>query len=323
MDFFDNTGIMAIGSRLRMLTDAITDDASQIYELYGMDFKAKWFPVFFLLSDGKPRTVTGIAEEIRHSHPSVSKIISEMSAKGLVSESKDKTDGRRNMIALSEKGKDVIKPMNTIFNDVKTAVENISKEATHNLWKAIDEWEYMLAQKSLLQRVKEERKKREMSDIRIVAYQDCYQPVFRDLNEEWITSHWKMEEADYKALDHPREYILEKGGYIWIALYKDDPVGVCALLKMHNCDYDYELAKYAVSPKAQGKGIGLLLGQAAINKATKLGAKKIFLESNTLLKPAIHIYRKLGFKELTKYHTVYERGNIQMELNINNEHIEQ
>lgn len=45
-------------------------------------------------------------------------------------------------------------------------------------------------------------------------------------------------------------------------------------------------------------------------------AKKLFLESNTLLKPAIHTYKKLGFKELTEYHPAYERGDIQMELSI-------
>jgi transcriptional regulator len=35
-----------------------------------------------------------------------------------------------------------------------------------------------------------------------------------------------------------------------------------------------------------------------------------------LLKPAIHIYRKIGFKELSEYHPAYERGDIQMELTI-------
>ena len=318
MDFFDKTGIMAIGSRLRMLTDMITEDASQIYRVYGMDFKAKWFPVFFLLSDGNARTITKIAEEIGHSHPSVSTIIREMSAKELVEESKDKTDGRKNIVKLSNKGKELITPMLETLDDVKTAVETISKEARHNLWKAIEEWEYLLAEKSLLNRVKDVKRDRESLDVKIVPYEACYQPIFRLLNEEWITSHWQMEVADYKALDHPKEYILDKGGYIFVALYKNEPVGVCALCKMDASTYDYELAKYAVSPKAQGKGIGILLGETAISKATELGAKKVFLESNTILKPAIHIYRKLGFKELVKYYPAYERGDIQMELIINN-----
>ena len=39
MGFFEKTGKMAIGSRLRMLTDKVTADASQIYQLYDVDIK--------------------------------------------------------------------------------------------------------------------------------------------------------------------------------------------------------------------------------------------------------------------------------------------
>ena len=47
MDFFNQTGKLAIGSRLRMLTDKITVDAAAIYKMFGVDLKPKWFPVFF------------------------------------------------------------------------------------------------------------------------------------------------------------------------------------------------------------------------------------------------------------------------------------
>ena len=47
-----------------------------------------------------------------------------------------------------------------------------------------------------------------------------------------------------------------------------------------------------------------------------MSLKENLLESNTLLKPAIHIYKKIGFKELSEYHPAYERGDIQMELTI-------
>ena len=105
MDFFNQTGKLAIGSRLRMLTDKITVDAAAIYKMFGVDLKPKWFPVFFVLSRGEAKTITSIAKEIGHSHPSVSNIIKEMVAKGLVKETKDKSDGRRNMVMLSAKGK--------------------------------------------------------------------------------------------------------------------------------------------------------------------------------------------------------------------------
>ena len=78
----------------------------------------------------------------------------------------------------------------------------------------------------------------------------------------------------------------------------------------------FELVKMGVSPLAQGKGIGFLLGQACIEKARALGAEKIYLESNTRLKPAISLYHKLGFRKVAGPPSPYERCNIQMELKL-------
>lgn len=314
MDFFNRTGKMAIGSRLRMLTDKLTEDASSIYKLYEIDLKAKWFPVFFVLSEGEPKTITTIAKEIGHSHPSVSNIVREMVANGLVREKKDKSDGRRNVIVLSAKGKAIAEKLPEQYADVAAAVESMNEQTKNDLWKAIEEWEYLLSEKSLLKRVEDEKKARESKYVRIISYESRYREVFQKLNEEWISTYFEMEEADHKVLDNPETYILQNGGHIFVALYNDEPVGVCALLKMDDTRYDYELAKMAVSPKAQGKNIGYLLGQAAINKAIELGASSIYLESNTILKPAINLYQKLGFRKVAGHATPYKRCNIQMEL---------
>lgn len=151
-------------------------------------------------------------------------------------------------------------------------------------------------------------------NVKIVEYESRHQSAFKLLNEEWISNYFEMEESDYKALDNPKEYILDKGGKILVALYNDEPVGVCALIKMEDPNYDFEMAKMAVSPKAQGKSIGWLLGQSIINAAKELGASKIYLESNTILKPAINLYYKLGFVKIEGQPTPYKRCNIQMGL---------
>jgi DNA-binding MarR family transcriptional regulator/N-acetylglutamate synthase-like GNAT family acetyltransferase len=317
MEFFNKVGKMAIGSRLRMLTETMGEDAARIYKLYDIDFQPKWFPVFYLLQDGGEFTITAIAKEIGHSHPSVSKITAEMVKSGFVVEKKDKADGRRNMVSLSAKGKEVVEKIQDQYADVTSAVEELSAQASHDLWKALDEWEYLLEQKSLLRRVQEQQKVRESNKVQIVPYQPKYAAAFKALNEEWISKYFKMEEADYKALDNADSYIINNGGYILVALYHDEPVGVCALLKMNDPEYNFELAKMAVSPMAQGKNIGFLLGQAIINKAKELGGHKLYLESNTILKPAISLYHKLGFIKVAGRPSPYERSNIQMELELN------
>lgn len=153
---------------------------------------------------------------------------------------------------------------------------------------------------------------KENVEIQIVDYEPKYQAAFKQLNEEWITTWFKMEATDHKSLDHPEDYILDKGGRIYIVLLSNEPIGACALIKMD--DNLFELAKMAVSPKVKGKGIGYRLGLHCIEAAKRLGAHKLYLESNTILQPAIALYHKLGFKEITGIPSPYDRCNIQMEL---------
>jgi len=221
-------------------------------------------------------------------------------------------DGRKNYIKLTAKGNTINEHIQPLYIDVNEAIENTMAETQYNMWKAIEEWEFLLGQKSLLERVRHEKKLRESKEVEIVDYLPQYKEDFRKLNEEWITTWFKMEEADYRSLDHPEEYILDKGGYVFFAIYQGKPVGTCALIKMD--DNSYELAKMAVSQGAKGKGIGFMLGNATIEKAKELGVKRLYLGSNTILKPAINLYHKLGFKKITGPPSPYERANIQMEL---------
>ncbi|NIG56385.1 helix-turn-helix domain-containing GNAT family N-acetyltransferase [Chitinophaga sp. Cy-1792] len=314
MNFFDQVGKMAIGSRLRFLTEQITADAEQIYVLFGVALQPKWFPVFYVLTQHESAAITEIAKEIGHSHVSVSKIVREMIKKGLIKEQKDNADGRKTVVSLTPEGREVATRLQDQLRDVDTAIEELQSQTQHDLWRAIGEWEYLLGQKSLLRRVQEQKKLRESSGVQIVDYKPEYNAAFRALNEEWISTYFKMEAADYKALDDPEGYILAKGGHILVALLDGKPMGVCALIKMDDPDYQYELAKMAVSPEARGKNLGWLLGSAIANKARELGARAIYLESNTILKPAISLYEKLGFRKVGGRPTPYERANIQMEL---------
>ncbi|CAM3443612.1 bifunctional helix-turn-helix transcriptional regulator/GNAT family N-acetyltransferase [Flavobacterium chungbukense] len=314
MEFFNKVGKVALGSRLRLMTASFTDDAAKIYELYGVDFNPKWFPVFYTIAEDREITITEIANEIGHSQPSVSKIIQEMIGAGILEEGIKTEDKRKNNVVLTKKGIQISQQIKQQLLDIDIAVEGLISEAKHNLWAAVEEWEFLLQQKSLFKRVSDQKKLRESKNVEIVEYDSKHKEAFKSLNVEWISTYFEMEESDYKALDNPEEYIINKGGKILVALYENEPVGVCALIKTNVADYDFEMAKMAVSPKAQGKSIGWLLGNAIVEKARELGADKIYLESNTILKPAINLYYKLGFEKVFGLDTPYKRCNIQMEL---------
>jgi GNAT superfamily N-acetyltransferase len=149
---------------------------------------------------------------------------------------------------------------------------------------------------------------------RVVEYESRHRGAFGDLNVEWITTHFVLEDVDRKVLDDPEGSILRPGGCILMAEDGDRIVGCCALIRI--APDAFELAKMAVTPAARGKGIGMLLGRAAVERARNMGARRVELLSNTALQPALGLYRKLGFVEAPLGPTGYRRANIKMVLQL-------
>lgn len=154
-----------------------------------------------------------------------------------------------------------------------------------------------------------------LNEMKIIDYDARYRSAFKRLNVEWIETHWELEAADHRVLDHPDEHIIRRGGQVFLALDHGEVVGTCALMRVS--DTTFELAKMAVDTSQRGKGIGIALGNAVIDAARALEAENVYLESNTILEPAISLYRKLGFVEFAGEPSAYERCNIQMVLHLN------
>src|SRR5688500_622410 len=106
---------------------------------------------------------------------------------------------------------------------------------------------------------------------------------------------------------------MEKGGYIFLAKEDKNIIGTVALMKEN--DRSFEITKMSVTKDSQGKGIGKLLMDACIRIAKEKKWDRLFLYSNTLLVPAIQLYRKYGFVEIPlELDSHYARTNIKMEL---------
>ena len=147
----------------------------------------------------------------------------------------------------------------------------------------------------------------------ILPYNPAYKDAFRGLNHEWINKYFELEDLDNQILDNPESFILSRGGQILFARYQNQIVGTCALLKI--TDTCYELGKMAVTARVQGLKIGQSLCKAAIAEAKARGAGKIELYSHRSLQPALHVYQKLGFREVPCPPHGYKRADIKMELN--------
>ncbi|MFE3458365.1 GNAT family N-acetyltransferase [Nocardiopsis aegyptia] len=83
-------------------------------------------------------------------------------------------------------------------------------------------------------------------------------------------------------------------------------------------DAVFEVAKMAVAPAAQGRGIGRRLVTAAIDRARALGGTRLFLGSNSKLAPALHLYEQAGSVRTTRDRLpvadYYARADVLMEL---------
>nr|WP_216600770.1 helix-turn-helix domain-containing GNAT family N-acetyltransferase [Alteromonas sp. 07-89-2] len=303
-------GHIALGTALRQLAAQVSKDAENTYAKFGFAIEPKWFPVFYVLASKGADSVVNIAKEINHSHVSVSKIVKEMKACDLIESYKSSDDSRVTLVALNSKAKAMVPQMEKQCDAIDAAMRELKEETGIDLWEAVSVVERHLRYRPISARVDGDS-----PDIKVVDYAPKYREAFKSLNVEWISKYWELEEPDFKALDDPEGYILNQSGVILIALDKGEPIGCCALIKQ--TDDAFELAKMAVSPKAQGKGVGLLLGKSIVERAKLMGLKRLYLESNSVLKPAVSLYEKIGFKHIKGASSPYARCDVQMELYLN------
>lgn len=132
---------------------------------------------------------------------------------------------------------------------------------------------------------------------RIVGFDPRWRADFARLNLEWLRRWFVVEPFDEEVLGDPETHLLAGGGRVLFALSGEDgrecAVGTVAL--RHDGDGVYELTKMAVEPELRGRGIGRALLLAAIDCHRGLGGSELYLESSSLLKPALALYESAGF----------------------------
>lgn len=148
--------------------------------------------------------------------------------------------------------------------------------------------------------------------INIIPFSADLKDSIKELNMEWLEKYFRIEDKDQQVFSDPQSEIIDKGGMIFFAQYNDKIVGTISFLKIN--ETTLELSKMAVTNAVQGLGIGNKLITYGLENAKKNRIKKLVLYSNTKLSPALYLYKKYGFQEISMDETFYERANIKMEL---------
>ena len=104
-------------------------------------------------------------------------------------------------------------------------------------------------------------------------------------------------------------------GRLMLALYEGELAGCVAL---HKLDSEIcEMKRLYLRPKFRGKGLGPLLAENIIGEARRIGYRRMRLDTvEPVMKDAVAMYRRLGFKEIAPYRPNPMPGTLYMELEL-------
>ncbi len=318
MDTLQSLGSLALGSRLRRLTDRMFPDGARVYREQAFDFEPRWFTLFYLLSYRSPLSVREAADALGVSHAAVSQLVRELQRKRLVSSTRDPRDERRRRLRLTEPARAMLPALRPVWNDFETATQALIDDSGHDLLSAIAAFERALDQQGLADRVLARTRTRNDVPLEIVDFEPEHQTDFTRLNVAWLERWFSVDALDRKILDDPQREIIDPGGAVLMARQLGRIVGCCGLVPRGAGQM--ELVKMAVDEHSRGTGIGAHLGRVALRRARQLGASRVVLETHSGLAPALRLYKRLGFRQSPNAAFVHERADVWMQIELDTEH---
>jgi DNA-binding MarR family transcriptional regulator/GNAT superfamily N-acetyltransferase len=291
--FVQSLGHLSFATRLKLLSDRLYEAVDAVYEQRGVGIESRWFVYLRLLYERGPLSTTQIASAIGTSHPAVSQLAPKLEALGLIARRRDPRDDRRTLLALTPEGKRKLSALEPLWAAMQESVATTMQRSGHDLLAAVAAFEAQLDQSSLSRDMLQRHARGAAREVRIEGFRPAWREDFYRLNAAWLKRDFAIEPVDHKVLAHPEREILDKGGRIFFALLGREVIGTCAL-ERHGPGV-YELIKMTVDDAHRGLGVGRALLTRGIAEFHRLRGRQLFLESNSKLKPALHLYESAGF----------------------------
>jgi DNA-binding MarR family transcriptional regulator len=125
MNLYQSLGYLVLGSRLRRLSESFLAEINRAYQNEGIDFDASWFPVFYLLSKNEALSIKELSEQTEVSHPAASQLITNLKNKKLVMSATCTDDGRRQLVQLTDKGRQLLEQILPVWDAILLAMDEL------------------------------------------------------------------------------------------------------------------------------------------------------------------------------------------------------
>ena len=127
-----------------------------------------------------------------------------------------------------------------------------------------------------------------------------------------------FQDFDQELANLPGDYAPPKGRLL-LAQYEGALAGCVALHKLSsgNGSEICEMKRLYLRPQFRGKGLGRALADCIIAEARQMGYRRMRLDTvEPVMKDALAMYRRLGFKEIAPYCANPIAGALYMELEL-------
>lgn len=121
------------------------------------------------------------------------------------------------------------------------------------------------------------------------------------------------EKVPRESADLPGAYGPPRGELL-LVLVDGEPAGCIALRPL---DGDIcEMKRVYLRPAWRGRGIGRLMAESIIAAARRIGYRRMRLDTIPALKPALSLYRSLGFRVIAPYRDIPSDRALFLELKL-------
>ncbi len=302
LESISETGVLTLGSRFKRITDMLFSQVQDLYNERGIKFKSTWFAFLLTLKHSKSLDIKSLAQRRKISHSAASQIVKEMTKQGLVTSEVESSDQRQKKITITEKGSKILDQLIPLLKIIENSLLDVLGEQFENFFHTLDTIEYDLSQTPF-----KARRLPRLENIEIVNYTNSHKADFEKLTKNWLEKYFTLEPRDEELFEDPKAHT--NGGEIFMALVDGQARGTLSLIP--HSERTIELAKMGVDDVYQGRGLGGALVEKAIEFSKAQGYKEMIIETDTVLKVSIELYKKYGFRDdPRKDHSYANRGNI-------------